>query len=607
VLKRSMMVIAPLALLLAVLSLAGLRPTSAGDPDPPFRGEVPEDAFVANVESGEYGGTLSIIIDGDLGTLNPLLASGATDQDIRDILFASLSRYDNFERVQRAELASDWDVSDDDLTWTFHLRRGLRWSDGHPFDADDVMFTFDVVADTTVPTSARDNLLVDGRLPDVEKVDEHTVRFRLHQVDALFLEHVGNVHILPEHCWRDAYEAGRFEEVMSTGEPPENVVGLGPYRIVEYSADERVVYTRNPYYWKVDGSGNRLPYFDRVILVIVRDQNTQFLKFLGGEVDILEMLRPEDYRQAKTQAEEKDFSIINLGPALRSHFLCFNLNPDRNPDTGKPYADPVHVSWFREADFRRAVSRAIDRKSMVRQFMDGRGQPLYRYSGPSEGIWHNPDAPTYPYDPDRAEELLEGIGYRDRDGDGVREDPRGNPIRFVIETQTENVTRVNMGNMIADDLRKIGLDVTLRPIAFNSLVDKILGSMSFDAFILGWEAGVPPDPLQGKNILLSSGRLHVWHGGQEKPATAWEAEIDSLVNLMSRTVEVQERKTYYDRVQVILAERQPMIFLATPNSYTAVYNRLGNYKPSVLRPINYHNIEELYRTDSLVRYAAKER
>lgn len=582
---------------------------SKGTADPPFQGEIPVDAFVSDVEGGDYGGTLSIIIDGDVGTFNPLLASGATDQDLRDLLFAALTRYDNFNRVQRAELAKSWTISPDNLTWTFDLRKGLRWSDGVPFSADDVLFTYRVVSDTSISSSVRDNLLVDGKLPAIEKIGDQTVRFQLDAVDALFLSHIGNMHIIPRHKWLDAYEEGRLEEVMTTGDPLRDIVGMGPFRLADYSPDEKVVYERNPFYWKVDGNGNRLPYFDRVALVVVRDQNTQFLKFMSGEVDILEYLRPEDYRQAKQEEKSRNFSIVNLGPALRTHFLCFNLNSRINPESGKPYADPLRVSWFQRKEFRQAVSHAVDRRSMVRQFMDGRGNPLHHFSTPNETPWHNPDIPIYGYDLDKATKLLDEIEFIDRDGDGIREDPDGNPIRFTIETQAENSTRVNMGTMLVDDLAKIGLGATLKPVAFNSLVEKILGSKNFDAFILGWEAGVPPDPLQAKNILLSSGHLHVWNGGQSKPDTKWEAEVDDLVNAMSREIDENRRKELFDRVQVILAEQLPMIFLAHPNAYTAIYNRIGNYKPTVLRPMNYHNVEELYRADRLLEfgYASRNR
>ena len=572
---------------------AEVAPDDVGTPTPPFQGEVSPDAQTKDV-TGRYGGTFILGMPGGPSSWNPITAKGASDQNYASLFLGVLTGYDNEKWEANLELAKSFDVSDDGLTWTYHLRQGIQWSDGEPFDADDVLFTFAVVFDKNVPSGQKDLFKIgDAAFPDVEKVDQHTVRFTLHAVDVLFDSHVGSCRMLPEHKLRVPYEAGTFEQTWKVNEDLANVVGLGPFRIVDYKADEAVTFERNPYYWKVDKLGNRLPYLDRIVVRIVPDQNTIYTKFVAGDLHTLEPVRPEDYSSAKGKAKEAGFTVAKPGLSLNTSCLTFNRHPGTNAD-GKPYVAPHKRVWFSNVKFRQAISHACDRRSMVRNMLEGKGLPIYGRVPPSNKVWYVKDVPEFAYDLEKAGALLDEIGYVDHDGDGIREDTEGNPLEFTINTNSENTTRIGICTIIQADLQKIGVTANVQPLTFNSLVTILRDTHDFETYVLGWASGVPPDPLQSKNLLLSSGRLHPGYPGQEKPFTEWEGKIDKLVEQLSSTLDKEERKKINGQISVIWGEKLPEIYLFSANLYVAAYDFIGNWNPTLLRPHNWWNIDQIY-------------
>jgi peptide/nickel transport system substrate-binding protein len=398
---------------------------------------------------------------------------------------------------------------------------------------------------------------------------------------------------MPHHKWARAAEEGRFSEILKVGDPLSEMVGCGPFRIVDYKTDEAITFERNPRYWIFDQDGKRLPYAERVMLRIVPNLDTMYTKFIAGEFDLLEPLQPEYYQDARAKEKDGDFKVVPLGPSLRTVYFAVNQNPGSNAETGQPYVAPWKLKYFRMTEFRRALSHAVDRDAIVDNLLGGRGSPLYAFTPPPNKLWHNPDVPKYPHDKKKARDLLESIGLVDRDGDGIRETPEGRKFSFTLLTNTENNMRVQACTMIQKDLKEVGLDVTPSPMVFTTLVRNIQSAYDWEAFLLGWASGVPPDPLMSKNILLSSGQSHNWFPLQESPATPWEAEMDKLTAEMGQEDSREKRKAIYDRIQVILAEQQPMIFLFNDNLYVGARNRFRNLKPSILRPHTYWNIEEI--------------
>lgn len=564
---------------------ADFKPVTA---DPPADNDLP----------GLYGGTLVWAEPGEIDTLNPTTSNEATASELRSLVFDSLVGYDNDKWAEGASLAWKWEHSADNLVWTFHLRKGVLWSDGQPFTAEDVAFTYnDVVFNPKIPNSDKDGFKIgDAPLPTVTAVDAHTVQFQCHAVDAMFTTHVGNVSIVPKHKWKDAVQGDTPAYNQAMGKDrPEDAVGTGCFRVVGYVAGERISYERNPYSWRTNKQGQRLPFVDRVVVKLVKDLNTRNLQFLNGDQDLINDITPKDYKQFKQKEEEGWFVMHRPGLSLNTLWLSFNQNPTADTD-GKPKVAPHKLKWFQDKRFRRAMSHAMNRDAMVKLFLDGKGAPIYSETSPSNKVWFH-EVPKYGYDLAKANALLDEMGLSRRDADGVRTDAEGRRVSFELATNVENEPRINTCGRIKDDCAKVGVEVLLRPVSFQELITQLQDVHKWEAMVMGWASGVPPDPLNGKNIHLTSGRLHAWYPMQPEPFADWEKRCDEIVEQMDREPDVEKRKPLWAKYLEIHAEEQPMIYLYSGNSYAATKTRLKNVRASLLRPSTWWNFEELWLED----------
>ncbi len=488
-------------------------------------------------------------------------------------------------------LAQSWDVQDDGKTWIFHLRDDVKFNDGQPFTADDVVFTFhQLIYNEKIPSSARDIFSIQGKIFDVKKIDDHTVQFQLPVRFAPFLRSMTQP-ILPKHKLQSAVDDGKFNFTWGIDTPPQEIVGTGAFRLTEYSPGERLVFERNPYYWKKSKEGDALPYLDKIIYVIVQNQDVAILKFLEGDLDYVGV-RGSDYPLLKPVEEQKNFRIYETGPDFGSNFIVFNQNSSINPKTTKPFVDPVKLRWFTNVQFRKAVAHSIDRQKIIEILNNGLGYPQFGPLSPSIGFFYNPQVEEYAYDLKQAKDILMQAGFQDRDGDGVIEDPEGNKIEFNLFTNSGSQERVQIAAIVRHDLQMLGMKVNFLAIEFNSLVGKLTSSFDWDAVILGLTGG-GVDPHFGKNVWHSSGQLHMWYPHQEAPVTSWEARVDEIFNLGVQELDDNKRKILYDEYQKIVADQLPLIYTVLDSNMFAIRNKFGN-----LRPTSYggafHNIEEIY-------------
>ena len=571
-----------------------------GTPTPPFLGELPTPQLKVE-RTGTYGGALVYSILGEVETFNPVEPKGATSKELRSLAFSSLVGYNNGKWQPAPLLATHWEVSEDHKTWTFFLRSGVRFSDGEPLTIDDVEFSFQAIFHPQVPSSIRDGFLDEqNRMPKMS-VDRarQTISFTTHEVDSQFVTHVGNVSIIPKHIWKDYLQAENptILQQMTSASDPKTIIGSGPFILKKYVPAEKVEYTRNPYYWEVDARGQRLPYFDRVVVALIKDQSLQVQKFLAGEHDLLDTLPPDRNREASEAAKrpESTFELLTLGVSLNSNWVAFNLHPGADADTGKPYVAPEKQYWFNKLEFRKAVNHALDRRGMVKSALEGRGRPIWASITPGNKNFYCKDVTRYPHDLQLAKKLLDDLGWKDTDGDGIREDDQGHPISFTLNTNVENNTRLQMCNLIKEDLSQVGIEVVFKALDFNGLVTRMRDSHEWDMILLGWGAGVPADPSNSKNINRSGGRLHVWYPGQPQPSPIeWEREVDVLVGQLDRELDEELRKGISDQIQIKISQNIPIIYLVASNQYALAKNSIGNLWPSLLRPTVTWNIQELY-------------
>lgn len=554
---------------------------------------LPEEPALFDGPAGVPGGRLVVSTLGPPKTFNVMKANEASTNDIiSNLVFEGLLDYDNARHEVMPGLASRWEISPDGRAWTFHLRKGLRWSDGAPLTADDVMFTVAVLSDSLVHPSAADILRLDGEFPIFEKLDDLTIRVTTSTPRAAFIHSVSSFRILPRHKLAGALASGHFNEMWGVDTPPDSIVSNGPFRIAAYDPNQSVTLKPNPWYYKIDSKKQRLPYVDELIFVVVPDQNAELIKFRAGESDAI-FVRGEDYQSLRDGAGPGQYTLYDLGPEFGANLLWFNMNTSRD-ERGKPLVDPVRMSWFTNRVFRLAVAHAIDRESLARNVYFGLAEPLY---GPIPAVnraWYNDQIPKYPYDLEKARALLAGAGFADSNGDGIVEDAAGHKVSFRLFTNSSNRERVGAATLIAEDLRKIGLEVNFQPVEMNALTTAIQVNFDYDAILLGGTGGNPPDPMMIVNSLKSSGRTHYWWPQQQRPGTPWEAEVDSLVEAQTRVADDARRKVMMDRVQMIYAEEVPAIFTVSRKGTEAIRNRVHNARPSIFRPYAIWNADELW-------------
>ena len=546
-----------------------------------------------NAESFEYvvgraGGTLTIATISEPLTFNLAISNEASSSAVLGYLFEGLTETSWLTDQVEPALAESWEHSDDGLTWTFHLRQDVQWHDGQPFTAHDVDFTFNrVIYNDDIPASSRSTF--NFRFLDEESgqwqeaqmtvtaLDDYTVRFVLPVPFAPFLRSMGTA-IYPRHILEQHVDDGTFADTWDIDTDPAEIIGTGPFTIERYDPGERVVLQRNPNYWLKDAAGNRLPYLDKIIRLLVPDLAAELAKFQAGETDLHGVLG-EEFADLKPLEAEGDFTIYRRGPTFGSTFLAFNMNPGRNPDTGQLYLAPEKLEWFQNTQFRQAVAHSINKDAIINDVLHGLGYPQWASVSPAAGDFHNPNVRRYEYNLAKANEILDGIGWVDADGNGIREDGAGNEIAITLVTNTDNSVREKVGMVVQQGLQGIGLKADFKLIEFGALVTQLVSSYDWETMVIGLTGGV--DPYSGIGVWHSSEDLHLWHPNQSQPATEWEAEIDALYIMGSQELDRDKRVALYHRAQEIAAENVPLIYTTHSERLTAVRNVFGNTTPTL--------------------------
>ncbi len=569
------------ALLAAVLAWAASARTSSA--------QSAEELLVSRAEIGHQGGQLVVNQRAEPKTLNPITAVDSVSREVIRCTIADLIHINRDTQRTEPALAKAWTVSSDGRRYVLTLRRGLRFSDGHPFDADDVLFSFRVYLDEKVRSPQRDLLIVGGQPIGVRKVDQYAVQFDLAEPYAAAERIFDSVAILPRHLLEQLYTEGRLAETWGLGTAAAQIAGLGPFRFKEYVPGDRIVLERNPYYWKGDRAGNRLPYLDRLAFQFVASEDAQAMRFQTGEADIASRLNAETFSVLAKAEQTRSYKLFDLGPGLDYSFLFFNLNDLDSkalPETSRKQ------SWFRQVSFRQAVSAAIDREAIVRLVYRGRATPLWGHVPPGNKLWINRSIAQPGRSLERARRLLQTAGFSWKP-DGTLVDGRGNAVEFSIVTNAGNGERSQMATIIQDDLKQLGMSVHVVTLELRALLDRLTGTHDYEACVLGLGGG-DADPNAELNVWLSSGGTHLWNPEQAQPATPWEAEIDTLMRRQLTTLSNSARKRLYDRVQELVAQNVPFIFLVSPNVLVGAHSGLGNFRPAVLDHHTLWDVEELF-------------
>lgn len=530
--------------------------------------------------SGRPGGKLVYGERLEPKTLNPLFAMDAVSREVINRLMADLVHINRATLKTELALAKSCRVSPDGLRYEIELRRDLKFSDGQPFDADDVIFTFQVILDPKVNSPQRSFWIFDGKPVVVRKLGPYRVVFQLPRVNAVGDRMFDGVPILPRRLLEPAYREGRIRDAWNLRTPPAQIAGLGPFRLKEYAPGQRIVLERNPHYWKTDSAGARLPYLSELIFTIAPSEDMQVMRFQSGESDLIARITPKDYAVLARDAQRRGYTLIDAGPGLDYSFLIFNLNDSAQQ---KPWA---------RAGFRKAVSAAIDRQAIVRLTYQGYADALASPVGAGNRLWVSNALPKPVRSVQKARELLAADGFR-WSKDGALLDSAGNPVAFSIAVGSTNPERVQMATLIQADLKPLGIRADVVSLEPGSLSERVLTKRDFDTAILALSSA-DADPNVDMNFWLSSGGAHVWRPRQNAPATPWEAEIDGLMRKQLVTPRYPDRKRLFDRVQQIAFDNAPVAPLVTSHVLVGAKKDLGNLRPAALDPAVLWNVDELY-------------
>jgi peptide/nickel transport system substrate-binding protein len=525
------------------------------------------------------GGTLSASLRSEPQTFNrlaPNAAQAAVDAVTR-LMHAPLVRLNRTTDQPEPWLAEKWVVSPDGRTITLTLRDGVTFSDGQPFTSADVLFTFQALYDPAVASALATSVQIDHKPLAVSAPDARTVVITMPAPFAPGVAMLDTVPIYPKHLLQAALAAHTFDKAWGVTTAPAEMAGLGPFVLAEYVPGQRLVFQRNPHYWRTDAAGVQLPYLDRLVIEIVKTQDAEMLRLQAGSIDLMTQadVRAEDIASLRRLRDQGALQLVEAGVGVDPNMLWFNLTPAalaKNQKT-RPYLS--------RTEFRQAIACAVDRDAMARTLYLSAAVPVYGPVTPGNRTWYSDAAPTYRYDPARATSLLTGLGLADRNGDGMLEDAAGQPVRFSIISQAGHL-RGQTATMIQAQLKRVGIAVDVVELDPQSIFAR-WGAGDYDAIYFGFQWSAL-DPAMTPDFWLSSGGTHVWNPSQPAPATPWETQVDDLMQRQAAPGPLAERQKAFAEVQRIFGEHLPVICFVAPKVTVAMSRRVGGAEPSILDP-----------------------
>lgn len=473
-------------------------------------------------------------------------------------------------------LAERWESSPDGLTHTLYLRSGVRWSDGEPLTAADVVFSLEAAYDPRVKSPLASMLLAGGRPIRAKAAGATTVVVTFAGPHGPGLRVLDMLSVLPRHKLAAAQANGTLGAAWSSQTPPAEIVGAGPFVLTSYEPGQRLVLNRNPHYWRRAPDGGPLPYLDQLVLEIVPDQNAELVRLQAGELDLVASeVRADDYVAMRRAEEQGRVRLVELGVGTDVDTLWFCLKPEARARDKK-------FAFVQKAEFRQALSHAIDREAFAQEVFLGEAVPIWGPVSPGNRPWFTPNLPRYPHDVAKAKALLASIGLEDRDGNGVVEDAAGTEARFTLITQRGLQQYERGTTVLREQAARAGIVFDVAGLEVGALVQRML-ACDYDAIYFRPQA-TDLDPAGNLDLWLSSGSAHFWNLSQASPGTEWERRIDTLMLEQAATVDPDQRKAIFTDVQRIFAEQLPALHLVAPRLYIAHSARLRGVQPSVLRP-----------------------
>jgi len=544
-------------------------------------GTIKKPGGVEDFAIGKSGGTWYDTVTNDPKTFNMIAANsdGTATAILSSLSPGGFSDYDPYTRTWKPEIAShEIKVFKDEnhLDVIFTLRDDLYWSffnsdEKVKITSDDIIFWYNEIQGNPdfqmVEYNSHFMKMPDGTEKPItfEKIDDR--RFIIHYpkiiADPLLSS---NMTFGPKFIYEPVLREKGVEGVKNMLTIDTDVKKLpsgGRLFLTEYTPGVRLVYERNNDYWEKDKAGNQLPYFEKMIVKIIPDMNTDFLLFKNGETDTYS-IRAEDLEELVSQ-ENRDYTVYDGGPTLGSNFISFNQNPAGLPD--------YMLKWFSRKEFRQAMSCLTNRERMVKQIYRGLATPALHHFAVANPYYDESISNIYTYNPEKALDLLKSVGM-ERDSQGIMRDSDGRAVEFDIITNSDNNLRIDSATIFADECSKVGIKVNVKPLDFQKIIKMMTSSHDWNAILLSLGSNYWPSG--GPNVWLSDGNLHLWNPLQKKPATQWEARLDTLYNKGVSTPDPKKAKVIWDEFQSILLDELPLFYLVHANTFLAVRNKWDN-------------------------------
>ncbi|MBO9541885.1 ABC transporter substrate-binding protein [bacterium] len=583
------------AILAVTLGLTGCFASNSKRPEPVPYDKVTYSIPNPKVQSGTLGKgqrILTGVFSSEPNSFNKFYAEGVNSQYALTFMYEGLVESNPKTAAVEPGLAESWTVSPDNKTFVFKLREGLKWSDGHPLTADDVVFTFnEIICSPNFPDNRQvDGVKIDGKFPKVTKIDDLHVKFELPRVFGPFLSTVAGTAFVPKHQWeplvKEKDKSGRpkLYQAFGVNDDVTKLIGSGPYTIAEYIPGQHILLNRNPYYGlRVDEAKKPLPYSDQVLLLITPNFSTESLKMMAKEADfMLEQVRSKDYQLMKPMEKTSGFTVADGGTDFGSFSVYINMSRDKGPN-GEYYVPLKKQRWFNNVHFRRALSHSLDRDTVITNLALNLAEPAY---GPlsSSNPYYTDDVPKYSYNLAKAKEELVKGGFK-WDSQGRCLDEQGNPVDFDLLVYSESPNSIPFGNIFKADLEKNGIKLNVKPITFNALVDRTGKSLDYDTCIMGFTGSTEPNT--GANLWTSDGTLHMFNQRSPKstykaPNNPWETRIDRIFSEASGTMDENKRKALFAEWQRIVADELPLLHIYNKTAFYVYRSSLQNTEPTAL-------------------------
>jgi peptide/nickel transport system substrate-binding protein len=524
----------------------------------------------------ERGGQVVASFRAELRSFNRFVASDQTTEAVAMLLQGRLVRINRSTFELEPWLAERWESSEDGRTHTLHLRPGVTWSDGTAFTSADVLFSLRAAYDPAVKSVVSSNLMIAGKPIEANAPDAATVVLTYPAPSGPGLRLLDMLPIVPRHKLEAALMSGTFAQAWGPSTSPAELVGTGPFVLRDYQPGQRLVFDRNPRYWRKAPDGNALPYIDSLVMELVPDQNAELLRLQSGGSDLTHSeLRSDDYIPVRRAEQDGKVTMVELGVGPDADGFWFCLKPEKK-------ANDPRFAFTSKREFRQAISHAIDREQFAQTVFLGEAVPIWGPITPGNLLWFSPNVPRYPYDVARARALLKGLGLEDRNGNGVVEDQKGTEARFTVITQ-QGIGYYERGTtVLREQAAAVGIALDIVPLEFSAMLTRFL-ACDYDAIYMR-PLTTDLDPAGNLDYWLSSGSAHLWNMQQQTPATDWEMRIDTLMHEQSTIVDLKRRQEIFAEVQKVLAENVPALYFAAPRLYYAHSRRIRGVVPSILRP-----------------------